>query len=350
MAVSSPPPRRPVPSRPVRPTTPVTPPPPAKVTDPSSGLVTRYAGLDIQPVASIGTGYTLGWYGDKGGGKTTLGASQIFYLMQRDPNARQLVLDIEGGTRSIKSWPNTDRVKIESWIQFVKLVEELTLDTQCPWKGISVDNLTELSDLSMDVVLRQAHKQEPEWPEWRLNSRVVVHEIRKLRDLAQKRSLIVQALVWNREDVDAKGNVRRVGVDLNPKLAGLFAGAVDIVGWIEPVGEGRERMRALHLGPTSRISAKFRQDQFDPAARGIPLDIYYRLSPEDKGPMIPLLEALVEGKEWPKNKYAAPEGVRTQFSQRPQQERRDARRSQGGTSNSPVEEDSEGAESEATTE
>lgn len=274
-------------------------------------------GLQDSDEVALG-GITLGLFSESGGGKTTIAATAIDYFKQAvHPQVKSLYLDAEGGLRPIRSRGDFRFKALTSWKDFADITSALI---QMPnlrevHPVIVVDNMTEFSDLSMIEVCRQNRVEEPGWPEWRKNSRIVVTQIRKLRDAARLHRICIIINLWNREDSDTSGNVRKVGVELNPALARLFVGAVDIVGFLEVADD--DGRRVLHLGQNSRVKAKFRQDMADPTIRGIPLDIYGPPAPQILS-LAPLMATLIGGEPFPVADYAAPQGLNpSRFASKP---------------------------------
>lgn len=264
-------------------------------------------------------GATLAIFGESGAGKTAVAATAIDYFRRPEiigPHVKTLYLDGEGGLRSIKSRSDFRFQTITKWKEFEEITDALvtTPNIREVHPVIVVDNLSEISEMSMSDVLGGGHgsraKEEPEWQDWRKNSRIVVTRVRKLRDAARLQRIVVIINLWNRDAQDDAGNVKKTGIDLNPALAKLFAGAVDMVGFLEvPDDNDGSGRRILHLGQSARVKAKFRQDTLDPTVRGIPLDLY---GPPFPGvlSLAPLMATLIGGEPFPIADFAAPEGAR----------------------------------------
>lgn len=273
----------------------------------------------IDPLARFGIkdpedvllgGATMGMYGEPGAGKTTVAATAIdYYKRVSSPNVKTLILEAEGGLTPIRSRRDFRWDPIYSWKEFCEVTDALV---QVPnlreiHPVIQIDNLSEFVEMSMRDVLGK-NKDEPEWQDWRKNSRVVVTRIRKLRDAARQLGVFVIINLWNREDTDTDGRVRKVTVELNPALAKVFLACVDIAAFLEVADD--DGRRVLHLGQNSRVKSKFRQDVQDPIMMGIPHDLYGPPSSQGVLSLAPLVATLVGGEPFPANDFAIPESLK----------------------------------------
>lgn len=272
----------------------------------------------IDPLARFGLkdpedvlrgGATMGMYGEPGAGKTTVAATAIDYYKRTSPNVKTLILEAEGGLTPIRSRTDFRWDPLFSWKEFCEVTDALI---QVPnlreiHPVIQIDNLSEFVEMSMRDVLGRG-KDEPEWQDWRKNSRIVVTRIRKLRDAARQQGVFVIINLWNRDSTDTDGRVMKVTVELNPALAKVFVACVDIAAYLEVADD--EGRRVLHLGQNSRIKSKFRQDVQDPIMMGIPHDLYGPPSSQGVLSLAPLVATLIGGEPFPASDFAIPESLR----------------------------------------
>ena len=256
-------------------------------------------------------GITIGLFGETGSGKTTVAATAIDYFKRViGPHVKTYIIEAEGGLRPIRSRPDFRYDDVYDWKGFVAKTDEIikTPDLRETFPVVQADNMSEFAEFSMTETLKEARKDEPEWPEWRKNSRVVVQRIRKLRDAARQQRIAVIINLWDRPQTDNEGTVKSVRPDLNPHLARLFVGAVDIAAYLEVADD--EGRRVLHLAQSSRLKAKFRQDMLDPIVSQIPHDLYGPPSREGVLSLAPLMATLIGGEPFPSEQFAPPEGLR----------------------------------------
>lgn len=298
------------------------------------------AGFDLKnPGDILMGGATLGIFGDSGAGKTAISATAIEFFKRLDvigPDVRTLYLEAEGGLGPIRSRTDFQYKSIFDFNEFCKISDALitTPNLRNAHPVIVVDNLSEIAEMSMQQVLKESRHEEPEWSDWRKNSRIVVTRVRKLRDAARQQGVVVIINLWNREDQDADGRVRKVSVELNPALAKVFVAAVDIAAFLEVFDD--EGRRVLHLGQSSRVKAKFRQDIMDPTMLGIPLDLYGPPSSQGVLSLAPLVATLIGGEPFPARDYAIPAGATpTRFAAPPA--RRPAASTNGADEETPAE-------------
>lgn len=250
--------------------------------------------------------------GAKGAGKTLMAsnAADCDLVKQRagDPNMPVLYLDVEGGMRTVRHRNDCEFRKITDWKSYEKFVDKLVEAPELPWGCIVIDNTSELAELCLADAM--GAKKDPEWAEYRRLTQNMTTQVRKLRDLARNRGIVVIFNVWDFTQTDDTGNIRKVSLDMTPRLMGRFTGAVDMVAWLEVLDDEPPCTRVLHLAGNQRVMAKFRRAPVGPEA-DIPFDLYWR-NPEDpkNNPLVSLLDTLLGGKPWPIDRHKAPTGVR----------------------------------------
>lgn len=224
--------------------------------------LTAIAGLPILKVSNQPPTVNMLIYGESGAGKTTLAGSA-----DEVPEMRKvLVLDIEGGTLSLKSrYPNVESVRIKSWQDMQNVYDEL-FKAQHDYNTIIIDSLTEVQKMSMDQVMvnliMQHEERDPDVPgirEWNINIEQTRKFVRAFRDLPV--TTIFTALA--KTDKNQFTGSSRTKPSLSGKVADEVAGFLDIVVYLYTKEVDQEQRRILLCGATQQNVAKDRTDRLD---------------------------------------------------------------------------------------
>lgn len=191
---------------------------------------TTMGGLKITKVEDRSEGINILIYGDSGVGKTIL-AGSASAVPEMSP---VLVIDIEGGTESLKhSYPNVDVVRVQTWDEMQLVYNELYAGNS-GYKTIILDSLTEIQKLNMYGIMEKAAKknanQDPDVPsmrEWGINLEQCRKLVRAFRDLPM--NTIVTALA--KDDKNERTGKVTTRPSLSGKLAGEVAAFLDIVSY-----------------------------------------------------------------------------------------------------------------------
>lgn len=218
------------------------------------------AGLPIKRVIDYPSRFNILIYGDSGVGKTTLSGSSDAVPEMR----KVLILDIEGGTLSLKSrYPDVDSVRITSWEDMQKVYDELFLDGH-GYQTIVVDSLTEAQKMSMDATMRRLVEQHEERDadvpgirEWNINIEQTRKFVRAYRDLPV--NTVFTALA--KTDRNPRTGATKVKPSLSGKVADEVAGFLDIVGYYYPKEMDGVQRRLLLCAATQDVVAKDRTDK-----------------------------------------------------------------------------------------
>lgn len=187
-------------------------------------------GLTISRVEDRLVGINILIYGDSGVGKTVL-AGSASDVPEMCP---VLVIDIEGGTESLKStYPDVDVVRVQTWDEMQSVYNELALG-KTGYKTVILDSLTEIQKFNMYFIMDRASKknpnQDPDVPsmrEWGINLEQCRRLVRAFRDLPM--NTIVTAL--SKDDKNERTAKVTTKPSLSGKLAGEVAAFLDIVGY-----------------------------------------------------------------------------------------------------------------------
>jgi len=220
------------------------------------------AGLPVVKVTDAPVVFNFLVYGESGAGKTTLAGSADDVPEMR----RVLILDIEGGTLSLRSrYPNVDSVRIKSWVDMQNVYNELYLDNH-GYNTVVLDSLTEIQKMSMDEIMRKLVKEHedrdadvPGIREWNINIEQTRKFVRLFRDLPI--NTIFTAL--SKTDKNPRNGTTRTKPYLSGKVADEVAGFLDIVSYLYTKEVDGEQRRMLLCGATQDNVAKDRTDRLE---------------------------------------------------------------------------------------
>jgi phage nucleotide-binding protein len=216
--------------------------------------------LQVKPPTEVVSYINMLVYGEAGTGKTYLGGTA-------DDDARMspvLFIDVEGGTATIRQRESIDVVTIRSMKQIEDLYNKLyhSIDkNSIYYKTIVIDSLTELADLDMRVVMKDAYQRLPdkvdvdvpsprEWGKVRNHIRLIV---RAFRDLPCH--VLYTAHVGT---LSEEGQPTKYFPGFAGKLGKEVPGFMDIVGYMYSEVKEGVIYRYMQVQGTRRIVAKDR--------------------------------------------------------------------------------------------
>lgn len=275
----------------------------------------RVGGLPTKAVSEVSReSCSFAIFCDTGVGKTFTASTVLDWAnIKANPEVGHKMMywiDCDGGLRPVRSWEEEIRyATVFSYEELKAQVDDLAKGKGKYFSGIVLDTGSEGADLAMEITLRDQGKTEPDWLSWRDNSRkFTVEIIRPLRNVGRKYGIPVIFTYWLREEKNKDtGRVTGVAPELNPALITRAMAAVDLSMYLEVLQD--EETRCAHLFATKRTKAKLRSDPRIPADRTIPA---FMANPS----LVPLLETMVDGKPFPVEAYAIPDGMTPRFSQR----------------------------------
>lgn len=198
-------------------------------------------------------------YGHPGAGKTYLAGTAEDHPM----TSPVLVLDIEGGTVTLRKRKSIDVIQVRSPQHMKEIHDELRVNNNGYYKTVAIDSITELQKLDMREVMREMLQKRPDRDpdvpdkrEWGISGEHIRRIIRAYRDLEM--NTIFTALMVDYKD-DKTGQVT-FSPSLPGKLRNEVPGFIDIVGYLYVTVEGEEVNRRLQLQPTQKVMAKDRTD------------------------------------------------------------------------------------------
>jgi phage nucleotide-binding protein len=225
-------------------------------------------GLEVVPVAAAVEYIKLLVYGNAGVGKTVLAGS----ASEIEEMSPVLFLDIEGGTLSIsKRFPDVDVVRLSSWKNMQEVYNAL-YEGEGGYKTVVLDSLTEIQKFSMDQIMAELIKDNPDrdrdipsMREWGKNIEQIRRLVRGFRDLDY--NVIFTALAVH--DKDDRTGLWRTRPSLSGKLSGEVAGFIDIVGYMyTKVLKDQGLTRLLMTEGTDTQIAKDRTGDLEPVIQG----------------------------------------------------------------------------------
>jgi phage nucleotide-binding protein len=197
-------------------------------------------------------------FGEPGAGKTFLAGT----AQDHPKTSPVLILDVEGGTTTLRHRPDIDVVQVRSIQQVVAVHNKLKIENNGYYRTVVIDSLTELQKLDMHDIMKELVTRRPdrdpdvpdvrEWGKTGIHMREIV---RAYRDLPM--NTILTALVDPFKDSSGL-------VVLYPNLPGKMrtelAGFFDVVGYLytRPEEDKEEIKRIIQFTGTQRVIAKDR--------------------------------------------------------------------------------------------
>jgi phage nucleotide-binding protein len=195
-------------------------------------------------------------YGDPGAGKTHLAGT----AQDHPETSPVLLIDVEGGTVTLRHRPDIDVVIVRSMRDIEKIHKEL-IENPDYYKTVCIDSLTELQKLDMMEIMKDAVNkrpdQDPDTPaqrDWGKSQTRVRKIVRAFRDL--ECNTILTALAAQEKD----GQTQAITYypSFPGKLKTEIAGFLDIVGYLYTEREGESVTRKLQVVQSRRVTAKDR--------------------------------------------------------------------------------------------
>lgn len=199
-------------------------------------------------------------FGDPGVGKTRL----VSTAQDHEEMTPMLLVDIEGGTTTIKKRHDIDVTVVRSMADLIKLQSELYKEgDNLPYKSIALDNMSELQNLDVKEIMRQAYQRNPdkvdidvpgqrEWGKTREHMRAIT---RSFRDLPCH--VIMTAHVVTEK---TEGQPDRYFPGFGGRAKTEVPGFMDIVGYMTVDKKGKESTRRVQFAGTRAVLAKDRTD------------------------------------------------------------------------------------------
>lgn len=199
-------------------------------------------------------------FGDPGAGKTYLAGT----AEDDERTSPVLFLDVEGGIATIRHRAGIDVVRVRSLKQLETIYNHLyhsIEDGRIYYKTVVIDSLTELTDVDMRAIMKDAKQKNPdkvdidvpsqrEWGKARSHMRTIT---RAFRDLPCNVIMTAQVATLQEEGQPTKFFPGFAG-----KLRTEIPGFMDIVGYLYPENQQGVIVRKLQVAGTRRVVAKDR--------------------------------------------------------------------------------------------
>lgn len=204
------------------------------------------------------------FYAEPGGGKTHL----LGTAADHPDTSPVLIFDVEGGLRTLRKFPNKkniERIPVRSMDdiknKYNELYKAINEGGTIPYKTVGIDSGTELTDLDMRYIMKDAYSKNPdkvnidvpsqrEWGIARQHMRTI---IRAFRDLPC--NVIMTAQVGTLQE---EGQPIKYFPGFAGKLRTEVPGFFDIVGYLSADNEGGAIVRRTQFVGTRRVVAKDR--------------------------------------------------------------------------------------------
>jgi phage nucleotide-binding protein len=200
-------------------------------------------------------------YGEFGVGKTYLCGTAQDHPM----TSPILLLDVEGGTVTLRRRKDIHVVQLRSLRQIEKLHEKLRVNNNGYYKTVVIDSLTELADLDMREVMRKMYRDRPdrdpdvadkrEWGIVRTHMRRIV---RAFKDLPMN-TIMTALLLQDKDDITGKTTFYP---SLSGKMRTEVPGFFDVVGYMSSQIKEEETIRRIQFLKTEKVTAKDRTSSF----------------------------------------------------------------------------------------
>ena len=196
-------------------------------------------------------------YGEPGVGKTYLVGS----AQDHEQTSPLLLLDIEGGTTTLRKRSDIDVVTVRSMKKLQEVQNSLYRENDLSYKCVALDNMSELQALDMLLIMNEAYGRNPdkvdrdvpsprEWGKSREHLRLIT---RAFRDLPCH--TIFTAHVHEKVE---EGMPTRYYPGFGGKARIDLPGFCDIVGYMSVEHTGKETLRRIQFVGSRRVLAKDR--------------------------------------------------------------------------------------------
>jgi hypothetical protein len=219
--------------------------------------------LQITPIDDGDDWIKALFYGDAGAGKTHL----IGTASELEDLCPVLIFDVEGGLKTLRKFSTKDRIErkvIRSIEDLDKAYTDLyhsIKDGVLPYKTVGLDSLSELTDVDMRAIMKDAYNRNPETVnvdvpsqrEWGIARNHVRKIVRAFRDLPCNVIMTAGLGVEQQPEQPSKFFPAFAG-KLKMEVPGFF----DIVGYMSTDTSGGDVVRQIQFLGSRRVVAKDR--------------------------------------------------------------------------------------------
>lgn len=187
-----------------------------------------------------------------GGGKTTLAGS-----LADNPNIRPIFLfDIDRTSFVLGHRQDIDIGYIYDWPQMQNAAVHLQ-ETEHPFKGIIVDNISVLADMNFKYNTAKIHSADPRQHYAAMTSDMLAF-ISFFRDYSSTTGVTVIMTAWEGFVEHPITGLLRSTALFNPALQQRFEGLFPTIGYLDVDDDG---VHTLHFGPNKRRATKLARSQ-----------------------------------------------------------------------------------------
>lgn len=266
-----------------------------------AALFPKQLGLRIyQSNEQVQQGRCIGFYGEPGVGKTTL----VAQMADCEYTSPLLHINAAGGAWVFSHRSDITVVDVFKWTDFSSASARLFQARAIPFKGILIDQLSELQALNVISIMGGGtgigNTAMPTQQQWGASTAQMANVLRGYHDLSRRHGIVVVMMAQQDSRKDSVTNaIVKAGIGLTPSLARTFPAIMDIVGHLSVANDPPAYTRILNFAKTAHSDAKFRRNKTE-VANSIPLTIAF----QDQPVLVDILNTLIGGKPWPTKNYA----------------------------------------------
>jgi len=197
-------------------------------------------------------GLNIALYGPPGVGKTRL----ISTAQDYEKSANLLIIDVEGGTRTIKNRTDISVTKPKTWKELQALYNWLLTEGKDKYKTVAIDTMTHAQTLCLDYVLGK--KEKPEFQDFGRVGILMSKMIQGFVSLSKEDGINIIFSCHVRTDKDSQGTVYNVSPDCYPKVGKALMSQVDTIGYYTKKRKGSNVNRVLQIDGVGAVKAKHR--------------------------------------------------------------------------------------------
>ena len=197
-------------------------------------------------------GLNLALYGPPGVGKTKL----ISTAQDYEASAKLLIIDVEGGTRTIKDRTDISVTKPKTWKELQELYNWILKEGKNEYKTIALDTMTHAQTLCLSHVLGK--KEKPEFQDFGRVGILMSKMIQGFVSLSKEDGINIIFSCHVRTDKDSQGTVYNISPDCYPKVGKALMSQVDTIGYYTKKRKGSKVNRVLQIDSAGAIKAKHR--------------------------------------------------------------------------------------------
>lgn len=241
--------------------------------DNAASYMRTYGKIASRPVSDMRSGVKMGFYGPGGGGKTTLLGTAV----ESEYGDPMLLLNARGNPHVISSkGGHIQVIDVKSYKEAEAIRADVMRDTDCPFKSIAIDTVSEL--LALDLRDRYGIDTDVKWEMHSASTADILQLVRNYSDLADWGPRLNVFFVFYDTPEKRKimgQEVERFELALNKALQAQVPGLVNWLGRVYVADGEPTYTRCLDFRPIESYGvSKHQIDPDDVNQRTIPMQIY----------------------------------------------------------------------------